>query len=99
MANLFPSFNLARMRPACTVKMAKFRSIPDHKIQAAQSIFLIFLSDYRDITQNIQRNVCSDLHSFYFGLSQFHNKPLLIFAPAPRHRPRNTANSRSIQQA
>lgn len=45
MANLFPSFNLARMRPACSVKMAKFRSIPNHKIQAAQSIFLIFFCD------------------------------------------------------
>jgi len=39
------------------------------------------------------------LHNFYFGLSQFHNEPLLIFTPAQRHHPRNTANSRRVQQA
>jgi hypothetical protein len=35
----------------------------------------------------------------YFGHSQFHNERLLIFTPAQRLRPRNTANSRRIQQA
>jgi hypothetical protein len=80
-------------------KTADFGTALNHKIEGTQSIFLNIFEWSCDVTQNIKRNISSDLRSFYFGSSQFHNERLLIFTPAQRLHQRHTANSRRIQQA